>query len=271
MGKMKKGIAVAIFTLFVPASQHWAEKAEVVADITPPSGFEGVNPDSFQRFLLNLSLKQKGAPVRLYDGSLKQNQSVHYRVIDLPIGNRNLHQCADGIFHLQALFHWHRKEYNKIKFHFVSGHLIRYADYAKGWQPQITGNRVRMVQKQSPGINRYSLYRYLDLIYAYSGTLSLYKESRPIPAQRFRAGDILIEGGSPGHAVIAIAEAQNLNTGDRLFLLAQSYMPAQELHVLKNVVDPALSPWYHAPREGAPFRTPEWIFPPGSLRRLSER
>jgi len=55
--------------------------------------------------------------------------------------------------------------------------------------------------------------------------------------------------------------------GERLMLLAQSYMPAQDVHLLRNLQEPALSPWYRPRGDGA-LRSPEWHFPPGSLRRF---
>jgi hypothetical protein len=55
--------------------------------------------------------------------------------------------------------------------------------------------------------------------------------------------------------------------GSRAFLLVQSYMPAQEIHVLRN---PATGlPWFEA-EPGAPLETPEWTFPPDALRRFPE-
>jgi hypothetical protein len=48
--------------------------------------------------------------------------------------------------------------------------------------------------------------------------------------------------------------------GDKIFMLAQSYMPAQDIHIL-NGED---GPWYHA-REGM-IATPEYTFRSLDLR-----
>ena len=56
--------------------------------------------------------------------------------------------------------------------------------------------------------------------------------------------------------------------GRKIFMLAQSYMPAQEMHVLINPREPGLGSWYRAPANGS-LETPEWSFPPGSLRRFA--
>jgi hypothetical protein len=71
-------------------------------------------------------------------------------------------------------------------------------------------------------------------------------------------GDVFIIGGSPGHAVIVVDVATNKN-GKKVFLLAQSYMPAQETQILKNFNDASLSPWYSADITDK-LRTPEWTF-----------
>jgi hypothetical protein len=47
-------------------------------------------------------------------------------------------------------------------------------------------------------------------------------------------------------------------------LLGQSFMPAQSPHVLRGPD----GPWFRAPEARASYATPEWRFPPGSLRRF---
>ena len=83
-----------------------------------------------------------------------------------------------------------------------------------------------------------------------------------------KIGDVLIQGGHPGHAVIIVDEVEDSQTGNRLFLLAQSYMPAQEVQILNNPNNQAISPWYQL-QEGT-IRTPEWTFYSSDLRRFEE-
>ena len=82
-------------------------------------------------------------------------------------------------------------------------------------------------------------------------------------------GDILIKGGSPGHAELVMDVAQN-KMGGKIFLLAQSYMPAQEMQVLTNPENPLLSPWYETKMEGANIVTPEWTFTTDQLMRFED-
>ena len=56
--------------------------------------------------------------------------------------------------------------------------------------------------------------------------------------------------------------------GEKAFLLAQGFMPAQSFHIIKN---PAHSedPWYYESEVKYPFRTQEYTFGEGSLKRLN--
>jgi hypothetical protein len=56
-------------------------------------------------------------------------------------------------------------------------------------------------------------------------------------------------------------------TGAKVFLLAQSYMPAQDVHILRNPTDAVLTPWYGI-EIGDVLYTPEWTFGKNQLRRF---
>jgi len=56
------------------------------------------------------------------------------------------------------------------------------------------------------------------------------------------------------------------NAGNKIFLLAQSYMPAQDIHVLNNPSNKNLSPWYEANDETI-IETPEYTFTKDELKR----
>ena len=43
-------------------------------------------------------------------------------------------------------------------------------------------------------------------------------------------------------------------------------MPAQDIHIVKNPTEPALSPWYSANVTGATLETPEYTFSINELR-----
>lgn len=78
-------------------------------------------------------------------------------------------------------------------------------------------------------------------------------------------GDVLIKGGTPGHAVIVVDMAENPATGEKLYLLVQSYMPAQDIQVLVNLKERDKSPWYTLDGKGN-ILTPEWGFTSADLK-----
>ena len=107
------------------------------------------------------------------------------------------------------------------------------------------------------------------MIFNYAGTSSLEKELKPISISEISIGDVFIKGGFPGHAVIVVDMAMNPKNNQKIFLLAQSYMPAQELQILIN---PSISSnyracWYSA-NISTELETPEWTFKASELKRF---
>jgi hypothetical protein len=110
----------------------------------------------------------------------------------------------------------------------------------------------------------------MDNIFMYAGSLSLSKELTAIPVNSIEPGHVFIYGGSPGHAVIVVDVAINEKTGERIFMLAQSYMPAQEIHILKNPAnEDENNPWYSNLFEGS-LQTPEWSFEKDQLKKFPD-
>ena len=69
-----------------------------------PEGFTRVEVDkgSFEEFLRNQKLKPYGEKALYYNGREKPSKGVYDSVIDVDIGDRNLHQCADAIMLLRG-------------------------------------------------------------------------------------------------------------------------------------------------------------------------
>ena len=81
---------------------------------------------------------------------------------------------------------------------------------------------------------RTELEDFLKVVFSYCGTLSLAAQLNAVPDfDNIQPGDVFVKGGSPGHAMIVIDAAIN-SAGKKVFMLAQSYMPAQDIHVVKN-------------------------------------
>ena len=100
----------------------------------PPNGFERIKAtdNSFAHYLRNLPLKPAGTEVKFYDGSVKPNYDVYEAVIDLPIGKKDLHQCADAVMRLRAEYLWKQKKYDQIHFNFTNGFRVDYSEWMQG-------------------------------------------------------------------------------------------------------------------------------------------
>ena len=240
----------------------------LINQISTPEGFKRVKTktSSFQEWLQFLPLSPKTEKIKLHDGSVKWNQRGKYRIVDIDVGKRDLQQCADAVMRLRAEFLYGKKQYSKIHFNYTNGTKVSFDDWRNGKKPVVKGNKVTFSNNGKKDDSYSSFKKYMIQIFNYAGTASLEKEMKSIPMKDMQIGDVLIQGGHPGHAIIIIDMAKN-DKGEKLYLLAQSYMPAQSIHILKNPSDRNLSPWYQL-KDSEEIDTPDWDFHPSDLKRF---
>ncbi len=239
-------------------------QAQTVADIPAPAGFTRLaqSPESFGAWLRKVPLK-KDRTVYLYNGQKKFNQQAQFAVLDISVGSKDLQQCADAVMRLYAEYRYAAGQYHRIAFRATDGTLMDYGSWRNGTRYPLQKGKLVARRMAAPADSRESFGRFLETVFSYAGTLSLSRELRT--AADVLPGDVFIQGGTPGHAVIVMDVVVN-KAGERRYLLAQSYMPAQSIHLLRNPAD-ARSPWYGT-RVGETLVTPEWEFKPGSLKRF---
>jgi len=225
--------------------------SKIATRFYPPAQFERVNvsSNSFAFYLRGLRLKSWGSKVLYFNGTVKTAGNVYLSVVKMDIGKRDLQQCADAVMRLRAEYFFQQKKYKKIHFNFLSDGKPRYfTDYAKG------------------NLSYKKFRKYMARIFAYANSRSLHDELIAVAdVNSMKIGDVFIQKGKPfGHAVIVVDMAVNKKTGEKVYLLAQSYMPAQDIQVLKNPMNGLISPWYKL-NENTIY-TPEWTFQPTDLR-----
>jgi hypothetical protein len=241
---------------------------ENIRGISLPQGFTYVEDgDSvYSNWLLDLKFK-KSKIVYLYNGKLKSNQDVQYAVLNIDIGRKDLIQCADVAMKLRADYLFEKHLFDQIKFITTSGNEISFENWLKGMRWKVQGAKLVSynIHKGEPNIQK-EYNSFMEFVFYYCGTYSLSKQLKSVnDGKTLQPGDIFVYGGFPGHAVTVMAVAKN-EAGKKIFLLSQGYMPAQDIHILKNYTDPDLSPWYDL--SGLyPLYTPEWQFDKGSLKR----
>ena len=225
-----------------------------IKSIPLPPGYKRVKIDSgsFGYWLRRLPLKTENNEVRQFDGNLKYNQNLHFAVLKFDVGKRDLQQCADAVMRLRGEYLYQKKKYKNIHFNFLGDGKPRYfTQYAKGNYS-------------------YKKFRsYMDYIFSYANTASLKKELTPVsnPKKNIKPGDIFIQSGRPyGHAVTVVDVAKN-DAGNIIFLVCQSYMPAEEINIVKNLNNSEISPWYNF-TDNDRLIIPEWEFNFSDLRRF---
>lgn len=233
-----------------------------------PKGFKRISTplNSFENYLQNFKLKPTNSKVHLYNGDLKSNQNVHAAILDISVGKQDLQQCADATMRLRSEFLFQQKRYQDIHFKFTNGFNVAYSKWRQGYRLNIKGNKVSWYKTEKESTSYTSFSKYMRYIFIYAGTLSLDKELKSVAIKNMKIGDVFIQGGSPGHAIIVVDMAIN-SENETVFMLAQSYMPAQEIHVLKNYTNKNRSPWYSA-KNLTRLSTPEWNFTQDDLKRF---
>lgn len=226
-----------------------------------------VSENSFGNYLRNLPLKSDGTNVLYYNGEEKTKSNVYDAVVDLPIGKKDLHQCADAVMRLRAEYLFQQKRFDEIHFNFTNGFNAEYSKWRKGYRIKVNGNKVTWTKSSQPSDSYKSFWSYLEMVFSYAGTLSLSKELKSVDLSEMQIGDVFIQGGSPGHAVIIVDMMKEKKTGKTFFMLAQSYMPAQEIQVLLHP-DHNNSVWYELDQNKNSIQTPEWNFKIIDLKRF---
>ncbi len=236
-----------------------------------PKGYKRIKSidNSFAEYLQNLPLKRHGTKVMLFNGKIKTPEDVYDAVIDIDVGEKDLQQCADAVMRLRAEYLYSKGRYEDIHFNFTNGFSADYSKFALGNRINVKGNSVTWKKTSDKDYSYETFRKYLDIVYSYAGSASLSKEL--ISVKNFadiKIGDVLIQGGFPGHAVIVVDMAKSIDSGEKIFLFAQSYMPAQDIQILKNPEKEELSPWYSSNILDT-IVTPEWEFKKTDLKRFN--
>lgn len=245
-------------------------KSTIRTRFNPPKGFSWVQeePGSFSEFLTNFPLHPPNLPVRDFTGVPIEEQQHHVAILKIDVGEKNLQQCADAWIRLYSEYLWLNQRFDDIGFEFTSTQFFAWDDYKIGYRTKEVNKKVSFINTGKFDDSYESFQKYLEVIFRYAGTISLDVESDPVKDNAsVKAGDFIIKPGSPGHSVIIVGVAKNV-AGKKLYLLAESYMPAQDIHILVNHKNRKLSPWYELDVHAAQTVTAKYIFKPTSIKRF---
>ena len=224
-----------------------------VSDINPPRGFErvvGADP-ALAAFLRALPLKERGTRTQLFTGGDADRQPLNYAVIDLPMLS-NAEQCADVCMRLRSEYLFTQGRLSDIHFNDIDSAVVQY----------------------DGGNSHVALEQYLRHVYEVSNTFSL---SRELPSRRLlevQPGDIFVyaaadrTGERYGHAVTVIDVVRDPRTDRICVLLAEGNTPARNIHVVRNLRDRWLSPWFANDEQSDSIRFSTFSYAPTELRHF---
>ena len=184
----------------------------------PPTGAEQVATDGFGAWLRDLELEDEGVPVTTYDGRSVDHPA---RVVRLDLVDGDLQQCADSIIRLRS--QWLMETGATVSWHATSGDPMPYSRYRDGETPYVVDDRIAW-KRGGDG----SLEGYLARVFIWAGTASL-EERDTVATTQVAPGNVLVQGGFPGHAVLILDVARRADT--TYVLLGEGFMPAQSFHV----------------------------------------
>lgn len=283
---MRRLIVILLATLGCGPTQPWAELdpepidrhtyawiddvGEIAASTAlttrypVPDGYTRVDADegSFAIWLRGLPVRIDRRMVLDHRGRRRGDSAG---VITLDVGDKDLQQCADTLLRLHGEWLWSQGRSRELAYHFTSGDLSRFADWVAGRRWKVEGAKVVQVQGEAVGNDRVALRAWFEQLFMYAGTRSLELDTEAVSLdQPIAAGDLLLRPGSPGHVVMVLDVAEGRD-GERLAVIGQGSMPAQELHVIPGPIEGA---WFRFPAgEDVEVDVPGW----GALSRSSLR
>lgn len=237
------------------SKQRVFSQINTIGEIPLPQGFSRLSADnnSFGAWLRTIKLK-KDNTVYLYNWQPIARQDLHYAVLDISTGNKDLQQCADCIMRLKAEYYYSSNDLNKITF--TAGNK----QYSfTNWLAHNSNNNIDKADKHA------LLLQFMQTVFINCGTYTVEEMSKPVNIHTIQPGDIFVKAGAPGHAMI-VADVATNGEGKTIYILAQGYMPAQNMHIVINPQNTSLSPWYEVNNDEQ-IITPGWIFQNTQLRR----
>ncbi|AKT37254.1 DUF4846 domain-containing protein [Chondromyces crocatus] len=238
---------------------------------SPPPGFTRVDlaGGSFGAWLRHLPLAAPGTPVLRHSGGviLPPDHRNLAAVVAIDIGQADLQQCADAIIRLHAEWRWARGD-RDLSYRAGAGIELPFDRWVRGERPVQRGEALVWEPKTRSSPKDHPTFRgWLDGVFMWANTGALAQQAQPVAVEQIAPGDFVVQPGTPGHAVLVVDVAR-ASDGRAALLLAQSFMPAQNVHVLRPSVD---ATWFVVSPDDQALVTPFWKpFPWRWLRRFEQ-
>ena len=192
--------------------------------IPPPSGYARVRYDSgsFAAWIQTLPLRQD-LTIHTFDRrAIVSGAFDVFAVVDMSLLFRSdIEQCADFCMRFWAEYY---KAANKLNELYLFDYYGRKQSFARSGK---------------------SFREFLRWAFAYSNSYSLKRGCKAVTGPELQPGDLIVqnERGGIGH-VSMIMDVCKSRSGEKLYLVGFSFMPAQEFHIEKARAPYGNSGWF---------------------------
>lgn len=226
-----------------------AKTAPLCERIEPPTGYERLRTahGSFGDWLRHLPTWPADTPVTTAKRKvvLKPDDKTLAAVIALQPGSARVLDASNMLIRLRAEYLWAGGVLDNVQFHFTSGHVSKWSDWAAGKRPAVKGRKVDFHDERPPDASRDSFCSYLETIFQFSSPYSILDDTRPVEDGSISPGDIFLNPAlRKGYALIVLDvahETGNASAPAVRILLGTGGTPPQTLHVLRAADG---SPWF---------------------------
>lgn len=221
-----------------------AKYAPLVDRIAPPDDFTRIPAPagSFAAWLRHLPVLPADTPVTTGKRKVVLSSGDPHLAAVIALQPRTEKALAgpNMLVRLRAEYCWATKQMNGVGFHFTSGHLSRWDQWAEGQRPTVSGKTVAFKPAAERDDSRDSFCSYLETIFQYSSVYSVFDDTRPVEDGSIAPGDVFLRPGKNSCSLLVIDVVTN-DAHDVRVLLGDAGTPAQTFHVVNSTDG---SPWF---------------------------
>ncbi len=233
-----------------PAQYAWLSARErksyqpLIDRIPPPAGATRVYAAAggFADWLRFLPVLPEDAPVMTAkrETILPADHPSLAAVIALQPQTTRTLTASNILIRLRAEYLWATGRAEQAAFHFASGYLSSWHEWAEGHRPMVRGRNVTLSRSAPADSSRTNYCGYMESVFRYGNFDSLWHDTDKAADFSVEGGDVFLRRGRGGHAVMVLDVATDPQ-GRVAVLLGQGGSPPQTFHVLRGTDG---SPWF---------------------------